>query len=130
MKEMVYGEYKETNVLHSGEYEGYRFSIISYGNIPCAYVERKRNNAINIGDIVVHGGITYSFFEPDKEWRIPNPKHMVLGWDYGHYGDYDDIRSSVVFQRNTLCMGLKKWKTEEIFEDVKFVIRQLQEMEK
>lgn len=112
-------------VLDSGKYKGYNYWIISYGSHPCAYVELPKGH-IYYGKcdcdaydlpIDVHGGITYGNYglhntiEQDK---------FLLGWDYNHFGDYSNM-NSVVF-----CDTGKRWTTEEILEDVKKVIEQLQ----
>lgn len=39
MKEMVYGATPKCEVLHHGEYKGYKFYIINLGTHPTAYVE-------------------------------------------------------------------------------------------
>ena len=41
MKEMVYSSTHTKEVLHSGEYKGYKFCILTLGTHPTAYVECK-----------------------------------------------------------------------------------------
>lgn len=133
MKDMIYKltlEYRD--VLYSGEYLGYNFYILSLGMYPVAYVEvpiehkycNKHYDDINIE---VHGGLTYSSdcllvkINPDEY----APGYWFIGWDYAHAGDYVGFQERYPeTQRND-----KKWTTEEIFEDVKSVIKQLKEAE-
>lgn len=127
MKPMKYGTNEEKTVLCEDTYQGYMFRIISYGTHPCAYVKIPnkhkcyKKNPENYS-VYCHGGFTYSgnYLLGD----LPSEKHDVwwVGWDYAHYKDY------TVY--SNYCMGGKKWTTEEIFEDVKDVIRQLAEVER
>lgn len=127
MKEMVYRPMlKEREILDSGEYNGYKYYIVSLGTHPCAYVEvpeghicygKCDNDAYDL-DIDVHGGITFGNFGlkgvSDK---------FLLGWDYSHYDDY-------YFPMLPFLNGYegKRWTTEEMLEDVKSVINRLREM--
>ena len=115
---MVYEYTGKYEILFSGNYEGYNFYIISMcGKHPCAYVEIKEHVDYSEleDEIDCHWGLTYS----------GNLKHILgandrwfIGWDYAHCEDY-----------TTLChdrLG-KKWTTDEIYEEVKNVIKQLKE---
>lgn len=112
MKPMIYSTNKVRETLYKGTHDGYDFEIISFGYHPCAYVTLPKDHKYTDEDydeidIDVHGGLTY---------KILN----TIGWDYGHCYDYSPLYEQ--------CTD-KKWTTEEIFEEVKDVIRQLKEKE-
>lgn len=120
MIEMVYKRATCPEVLHHGEYKGYRFFIVSYGTHPCAYVENKKGyhdyGCDELLNIEVHGGITYV----GKKCGV-----SCIGWDYAHAGDYMSCCEHIESMRNE-----KKWTTEEIYNEVKDVIDQLLEIDK
>jgi len=135
MKPMVYQPERKIEVLHDGVYEGYHYAILSYGTHPCAYVEIPKDhpyykyNTDKIEDIIsCHWGITYchNFKSNHKDasahiYEVFG-KSKVIGWDYAHCYDYSGTyikRPSVYFD------SLKKWTTEEIYEEVIEVIKQL-----
>ena len=127
MKEMVYQPaLKKRDILDSGEYNGYKYYIVSLGTHPCAYVEvpeghicygKCYEDAYDL-DIDVHGGITFGDFGlkgiSDK---------FLLGWDYNHYDDY--YFTMLPFMN---AYKGKRWTTKEMLEDVKSVINRLREM--
>lgn len=123
MKEMIYSANRIKEVLHSGEYKGYKFCILNLGTHPTAYVECKLEDCNSYGDkrldnISVHGGFTYlgkGFW--DKE------NNTYLGWDYAHYMDYAGYEEN--FPAHLRSFDTKKWTTEEVFNEVKSVIDQL-----
>ena len=124
MKEMVYSSNRICEVLHKGEYKGYKFCIMNLGTHPTAYVECKLENCNSYGDdrldeISVHGGFT---FLGNAYWDKED-KTLYLGWDYAHYMDYAGYELN--FPSQMWCEGCKKWTTAEIFEEVKSVIVQL-----
>jgi hypothetical protein len=117
MKQMVYTEeFTEKEILHSGEYLGYEFEIVSHGRHPCAYVrvsgdkcfyDEYKDLDYDQMPISCHGGLTYKKKEDGFFW---------VGWDYGHCEDY---------HKNFIEDG-KKWTTEEIYEEVKNIIEQIE----
>jgi len=125
--EMNYQKERTCFILDKGIYKGFKYSIVSYGTHPCCYVfipENHKYYGVNYDDIDIecHGGLTYSnydlCFNPVKndEW--------VIGWDYAHWGDYMgyyEIIKSVNHEQD------KKWTIQELYDDVKSVIEQLQE---
>lgn len=127
MKEMIYQPGHKIDVLSSGTIYGYRFYIVSMGTHPCRYVETQADRVrfINVNDIAVHGGITYTGKElPTIGARAENG--IFIGWDYRHRFDYMGFmedRPAGSFRFN------KKWTTAEILEDVKDVIKQLLDIE-
>lgn len=127
MKEMVYkdvymSECREKEVLFSGIYKGRKFSIVSLESHPVAYVSMKDTEPKDYDneyywEVDVHGGFTYcgkSYWDDDKE-------NMYLGWDYAHAGDCWGGFSKYGIRG-------KKWTTEEIYEELKNVIIQLNRM--
>lgn len=124
MKEMVYSANRIKEVLHSGEYKGYKFCILNLGTHPTAYVECKIENCCSYNDerldnISVHGGFTYF----GKGFWDKNDKDY-LGWDYAHFMDYAGYEENFPAHLRS-SFDTKKWTTTEIFEEVKFVIDQL-----
>lgn len=105
--------------------EYYYYFILSYFTHPCAYVKIPINHpfykkSYDKIPIDCHGGLTYSKDcllqgTPDEQsgWWI--------GWDYAHYNDYAPYHS----EAEATIMGLHKWTTAEIFEEVREVIGQL-----
>ena len=64
MKEMIYSPHRKREILHSGEYNGYKFCILNLGTHPTAYVECKLVDCCSYDDrrfenISVHGGFTF-----------------------------------------------------------------------
>lgn len=122
MKEMIYSANSIQEVLHNGEYKGYKFCILNLGTHPTAYVECKIENCNGyederLDDISVHGGFTYfgkGFWDKESSY---------LGWDYAHYMDYAGYE--LMYPESMRSFGKKKWTTAEIFEEVKAVIDQL-----
>lgn len=138
MKEMIYypNFLKKVEVLHSGEYEGRKFAITSIGIHPCAYVQvfcgtddcaDEQYYSIDYVDerfdpIDVH--CDFNYMGP-AHWDETDKAHYI-GWDYGHSCDWsgmgiDGIPAAWSSMR-------KKWTTEEIFEEVKGVIEQLNKL--
>lgn len=130
MNEIVYTVFRTNQLVESGEYEGYKFAIFNYGLNPAAYVgipdghPFRGNRRLVQTMIQCHGGIT---FMENLRGAISrkNAPHLVevfdnqfvIGWDYAHYGDFMPALA--------LCRAGKVWTTEEIFEEVKDVIKQL-----
>ena len=137
-KEMIYQAQSSHEVLVDNAYKGYRYMIISYGQYPCAYVAleswhpcyKKQYDHFNID---CHGGLSYSehgLRAPKKNGRVRkviSNDFWVIGWDYNHVHDYNGAYESEQSKKmlgNFLLMG-KKWTTQEIIEEVKEVIEQL-----
>lgn len=116
MKEMVYSNKEEMEVLYEGEYKGYKFAIVSRGTHPAAYVENKVNATDYddniLGDIIVHGG--FNFCEKGY-WSNVAEKINWLGWSYNYSNDY-------IGGYRWNCWT--KWTTSDIYEQVKNVIEQ------
>lgn len=141
MKEMVYrnsrevwiGKIRFSDTLAYGYYKGFQYWIISLGTHPCAYVEIPKGHKYfgkpyDEIPLDCHGGVTYS--ESDLVFHEYSPKYhcevkttiedtWIIGWDYAHSGDY---YASYV---GGSWMGDKKWRTEDIFNEIKYVVNQL-----
>ena len=90
MKEMEYSFnlLNKTEILDEGNYKGYNYVIVSYGNHPCAYIEipkgyRFYEKSCGEIDIDCHGGLTYCGF---RDFGFG--EKYYIGWDYAHYGDF------------------------------------------
>lgn len=125
MKEMVYQQQgiMGGEILDSGEIDGYKYKIVSYGIHPCAYVCLPKNDKFyglpyDEIDIDCHGGLTYGSFQQNEFW---------IGWDYAHWGDYCGYHALFDFDSEFVE---KRWTTAEILEEVKDVIKQLCEANK
>ena len=122
MKEMIYSFIREVKVLYKGTYKNNKFSIVSLGTHPTAYVECKFDNCTSyydrrLLDVKVHGDFTYlgeAYWDKEDETTY-------FGWDYLNPGDYLELLPSTVFA--------KRWTTKEIYDEVKSVIEQLKERE-
>jgi hypothetical protein len=106
-------------VLDKGKIDGYDYLILDLGVHPTAYVNLPKNHShFNVGyddlPVCVHGGLTYAH----KTVRGSSKKGWWVGWDYAHSGDYSGY----------LPTNERKWTTEEIFEHVKSVIKQLRKL--
>lgn len=129
MKEMIYSSEPKRELLVQGIYKDYKFYIINLGTHPVAYVNIKKGHPYRYEhysemNIDVHGGLTYS----EKAINTGNSVCVgwFIGWDYAHCDDYYGYEEALPFELRT---NGKKWTTEEIFEDVKSVIKQLIEKE-
>lgn len=122
MKEMVYEKDRKQEILLSGIMYGRKFTIMNLGTHPTAYVELKpeevnRSNSYNDYDLDVHGGFTYL----DKAYWDEEDKSQYIGWDYSHWNDFCGYYINDNYYSNK---DLKKWTSQEIFEEVKSVIEQ------
>ena len=136
MEEMIYTQECIAEVLYAGDYLGYHFLIVSYGIHPCAYVEipkghrwyEKDYSNKELENIECHGGLTYSgklskIFSNDE-----SNQRWFIGWDYAHIGDFDGYCLKETWGREDF-LNVKRWTTQEIFEEVKNVIEQIIKMD-
>ena len=147
--EMEYTSERIVTILDKGKYLKYNYVIVNYGAHPCAYVRiPKRHIFFGKGysgaieeKINVHGGVTFSSphlpfdntsiisifgkqilkitWKPKNEWWI--------GWDYAHCGDYYGID---LILPSKYSVASRKWKVEDIRDDVKMAIAGLIREEK
>lgn len=132
MKEMVYKNRfsRGKTVLDKGFFKNYEYIILSLGTHPCAYVCIDSDNPFykkHYDDIPirVHGGLTFAedklhrVLEYSEKYKCDTLQLMqrdwIIGWDYGHYGDYN----TMIDPTGT------KHTTQEIKEEVKYAINQL-----
>ena len=131
MLEMVYQKDKTCIVLKKGIYKDLNYVIVSYGTHPCCYIFLPENHKYygkNYDDIDIncHGGLTFS--SNDLVFNPILTNNWVIGWDYAHCNDYMgyfDLDCLKKFDH----LKCKKWTTNELFEDVKKVIEQLESEE-
>lgn len=134
-KQMEYSSHRKIETLCEGTYYGYQFYILNLGTHPTAYIEIPRESKLfgkGYGEIYdmginidVHGGLTYA----DDDLETIKENTWFIGWDYAHCGDYAgyyDLMPNPLFRSKEL----KKWTTEEIFEDVANAIEQIREEER
>lgn len=116
-------------LVNAGKYKGYSYYILTMGTHPTAYVNVPKKSKyygkfyLDIDDIVVHGGLTYS----DDRLCIKEGvfEGWFIGWDYNHWGDFNILLSRFGSSRYE-----KMWTVEEITEDCHSVIDQIIENEK
>ena len=120
MKEMVYYPTRlEKPILLLDTYiDEYRILIYNLGTHPCGYVEVPINHPLAGFDyedlpIECHGGLTFS---EKGDGKYFSEEYWWYGWDYAHWGDYISGTSSEYD---------KKWTTQEIFEEAKYVVSQM-----
>ena len=131
IKEMIYQKDRKIELLYSDVYRGYKFYIMNLGTHPTAYVEIPKGHPLYevdyndiYDDIDVHGGLTYS----SNHLHISNDEELTgwfIGWDYAHCDDYAGYEIGMPM---SICVGGKKWTTEEIDEDCKDVINQIMDI--
>ena len=133
-KEMVYQAQSSHEVLVDDAYKGYRYVIVSYGQYPCAYVVLEKwhpcyEKQCDYSYINCHGGLTYSEYglrapkKHGKAQKVISNNFWVIGWDYDHLGDFNGRLCE--YGKTFAYIHGKKWTTQEILEEVKDVIEQL-----
>lgn len=119
MKEMKYQKERKIELLDKGKCCGYDYYILNLGTHPTAYINIPKVHSYyekSYWDIElpVHGGLTYGknslMIGKDKEI-----KGWFLGWDYAHCDDYT---GDMEMYPEWFKYKSKKWKTEEIQEEV------------
>lgn len=129
MKEMIYQAKRKVEVLDTGFCFGLLYYILNLGTHPTAYIKIPKENRYyekqyDDIDLDVHGGITYVGSEL---WIGKNEKvdGWFIGWDYAHCCDYAGYYEKI----DGSLYNLKRWTTEEIYEEVKEVCYQIQKEE-
>lgn len=122
-KPMVYQKDRIQEVLADGKYKDYQFYILNLGTHPTAYVEIPINNKLygkNYDDIDIccHYGLTYS----RSYLNLIKDNSWFIGWDYAHCDDYTGYEMNFP---ELIRTGGKKWTTEEILQEVFYVINQI-----
>ena len=122
---------REGVVIAQGFYNGLNYYVKNInGRHPTAYVEIPQGHkAYNMNfypyqddyvNLEVHFGVTYEdkvLLAVDNEG---SRGHKFVGWDYGHAGDFEGG-----YIDTTLEMSGKRWTTEEIVEECKSAIDQI-----
>lgn len=119
MKDIYLRNGHKGRILGFGVYKDHKWTILSLGSHPTAYVEDKIEvedyNDERLSSIEVHGGFTFC---DTPYWA--DEQTIYLGWDYAHFSD---------FYCGFIIHEGKKWTYEEILADVYSVIDQLVELE-
>ena len=131
-REMIYKPEREIELLYIEIYKGFYCYILSLGTHPCAYVEMPRKHKLfgkqyweieEEYNINVHGGFSYSSSGLQTSESTTMEGSWFLGWDYAHCTDFYCFPDEPIFTRGEYA---KKWTTEEIIEECKNVIDQLE----
>lgn len=133
MKEMKYSSKRIIEILDKGNFKGFNYYIMNLGTHPTAYIEIPKEHKLfnktdyevyDYIDLEVHFGLTYS-----RNYLYINEKQKLdgwfIGWDYAHCDDYTGYEEIMPDELKT---NGKKWTTEEILEEVKRAINQLNDM--
>lgn len=141
MKQCVYNHKIElpSIILNQGIYKNYEYIILDLHTHPTAYICLTSNSLFcqkkyNDIPIICHGGLTYSnnhlnrVIKYSEKYKCDTVQKIhrdwIIGWDYAHLGDYCGF--DLFF---STFSSAKKWTTEEITEECKYVINQLIELE-
>lgn len=123
---------KDVIKFKEGKFEGYKYYICGnpINGIPVAYVALPKNHKLynkdylGISDINCHGGLTFSG---------NRFKEFVIGWDYGHVGDYMPLNKKILDflypPTELITTAGKRWTIEEIENECQAVIRQLKNIQ-
>lgn len=108
-------------IIDEGTYRNVKWYIIKPGITPCAYIvlenDKVKFNVDNTDKLISpHGGITYDNNGLYHNGKILTHKR-VIGWDYGHCGDYI---SYVTLTPVGYC-----WTKEEVLKHIKNTIDEL-----
>ena len=119
-------------VIAQGFYNGLNYYVKNInGRHPTAYVEITQGHKAFGKDfcnyefpqlIEVHGGVTYQdsvLLTVDDDGERG---HKFVGWDYGHAGDFEGC---YIGTGGVLETSGKRWTTEEIVEECKSAIDQI-----
>jgi hypothetical protein len=117
-------------MIDHGKFYNIPYVILDLGSHPTAYVGLRKSHRVvkiskgNYDNVMMlnvgpHGGFTYS---GDNSFEQVYFGYYWFGWDYGHYGDYQEFPDSV-FGKG------KKWTHGEILKEVLQIIIQLKELD-
>lgn len=106
-------------IIDEGYYRKMKWYIIKPGITPCAYIvldnDKVKFNIDNTDKLnSPHGGITYDNKGLSHNGKILTHKR-VIGWDYGHFGDYNEY-----IPHQGYC-----WTKVEVLEHIKKTIDEL-----
>lgn len=132
LKEMVYETEFRTKLLYRSSYKGYDYFVYSMGLFPTAYIGVDKSSKLygkrtdELWKLPVHGGVTYASSSLNGYELLYDKSMWFIGWDYSHGFDYIGLYINNCSSINDNC---KKWTTEEIIEECKFVIDNITEAE-
>ena len=115
---------RKRHFVAGGTSYGFDYYVVNQGGShPCAYVVLPKGHVFNgvpYDDIPVkcHWGLTYGAYELEGV-KLEDGEY-VIGWDYGHCGDYISAYGAPADH--------KMWTTAEILNEVTEVCRQLREL--
>lgn len=125
---------KRGEVIAQGTYQGLNYYVKSLrGSHPTAYIEIPQGHKAYGKDfneyerelIDVHGGVTYQSGKLPPVDDKGERGHKFVGWDYMHYCDFCGIYiGDTHFEKHN-----KRWATEEIVEECKNAIEQINALE-
>ena len=123
---MNYSDTYQIEILKEGEFARRHFVILSIGYYPCAYVEffdEIDEDSLKWENIPCHGDVTYqgSAYWNEELKIIKKDNRYYIGWDYGHKYDWVGYKTD----EENILEGNKKWTLQEVFSDVRRVIKYL-----
>lgn len=126
--------YKEHGLMN-----GYEYVIHTPQFAPCCYIIIGKKDpfydAVTFNDINLrmHGGCTY--FKSGREFfQRKNIQHYssseeskVIGWDFGHYGDWTPFMSTSAMEsfKQTTKQHVKVWDRDSLLKEIEEVILQI-----
>ena len=128
MKKMIYYNHflQTSEVLHRGSYLGYEYMCLNIGPYPTAYVAIPKGKpfykVVLCEEVTIdcHGDCTF------VNWGHPrgfDKSFKVIGWDYGHYYDFNGMQYNSLLGEH--LHPKRKWSTPRIVSDCKKFIRSL-----
>lgn len=111
MNSHIKGEKREVLILNE------------YGHHPTAYIKIPFSASYDVELILdVHGGVSYTgkcpVFEVEDEATTATEGAIWIGWNYNYLSDFNPMSDMLKYKRH-------KWTTEEIYAEVRYVVRQL-----
>ena len=100
------------------------------GHHPTAYIKIPFSAVYDVEmSLDVHGGVSYTgkcpVFDIEDEVTTATEGAIWIGWDYNHFNDFKPMKD-ILFDFDMLEYR-HKWTTEEIYAEVRYVVRQLNE---
>lgn len=106
------------------------------GMHPCCYIALDKNKydinkVIKKLDNIVHGGVTCDNFSNIREYlNIDDDNFYLIGWDYGHLGDYSNLMYDKMHDKFTCDRDDRKYITLELLNDCKEAVKVIKEISK
>lgn len=119
-------------VLTKGTEKDYKYVVVSRGIYPECYIQlpfkhkiARRNEYYINHHINLHGNASYYGVNANGQIPYIDIGHRVLGWSYSQLGDFVGYYKTYGY---TPAVVMKEWKTEEIVNDIKRTVEQLEGM--